>query len=760
MCALASSLTPEDSSTPPRGGEARAPPADPAGWTRAHGVAIAFAVVLAIGIRMLPWSQVFTPLGVRFGPDGDAYYHALRARILVQEHRVVWRDPGLSYPEGADVPWPPLLDLLIAVPSWLAGGSVPSTGTVERVAAVLPVVLAALGVLAATLLAREVLGRRGAVAAGLLLAVVPVHVAYTGVGRPDHHVLEVLLLTALLGVYAAALGRPSRARWPWAVLFGALLTAAFWSWVGSVLFLVLLGVLVLGAHILSWDGAGSRAVRAVGSGAATAALLTAVTFALLGPPAALGRVALGGVSALPVLAAGGVALWCAALAAAERLRPGAGPWRRAAEGVVAAGVVAGALLAVPSLRAAVLHGLRAAGHGGEWGFILETRSLLGGAGGVGERARAVFANFGLLPILAIAGIGELARWWRDPARRPAAVFVAALGLVFVPLAAHMSRFGYYAAVPLAVYGAMGLAAVARAGSRWGVRAGAASALVAALVGMASTIPGTQAATAPSARLEGVVRAVAPLASGMLPAEGALLVRWDAGHHARYYSGRPVVASPFGADIGRDAMADTAAFFLAEDPAAAEEVLSRHGVRWVVIDDPASAALEAFSFAGGATPPVTRAHDEVRGDYIHCEESFDRLVAARLFYEAGSASSVNPAALGAYRLVAEVGARGGRPAARLFEVVKGASVTLRGAKPGGTVVATVTIATPIQQLSWRAAGRASASGEVTLRLPVATGGNGQTLAGPYVASDGERRVAFATTPEQVVGGEHLTVDLAL
>jgi asparagine N-glycosylation enzyme membrane subunit Stt3 len=403
--------------------------------------------------------------------------------------------------------------------------------------------------------------------------------------------------------------------------------------------------------------------------------------------------------------------------------------------------------------------LRAAGHGGEWGFILETRSLFAGSATLGDTLRGLLRNYGLVPLLAIAGIAELWRWFGDPERRDAALFVATLGLVFVPLAAHMNRFGYYAAVPLSLYGAMGLAWLARASFRLGAQAGERIALGAALVGVASTTPGLQRALVPSPRLEGVVQVVAPLGKGRLPGEGTLLVRWDEGHHARYYSGRPVVASPFGADVGRDAMADAAAFFLSQDPAAAETILSRRGVRWVVIDDPASAALEAFSFTGGSNPPVTRAHDPVRGDYIHCEESFDRLVAARLFYEAGSGTPMNPAPLGGYRLVAEVGPRGGPPTTRLFEVVKGAVVRVGGARPSGIVTVDVAVGTQLARFSWRATATADATGVATLLLPFATGPNGATIAGPYVATDGEERAVFPVTEAQVLRGEVLSVALA-
>lgn len=731
----------------------------PATMTRLHWLALACVVGLAVAARLFPWAQVFTPGGVRFVGDGDVYYHALRARVLAQDHRVLWRDPGLSYPEGADVPWPPLFDLLIAFPAWVAGGATPSNEVVERVAAFVPVVLAALGVLAATLLARELLGRRGALVCALVLASVPVHVSYSTIGRPDHHVLEALLFTALLSVYARALGRPERPPWTAALALGVVMTAAFWSWVGSVLYVAILCILVFAARVLTPRDGGTRAVRVVGTGTAVAVLLTGVTFGLLGPAGALGRVSLGSVSALAVLVAAGAALWCAALAAGDRLRPDASLLRRALEAVVAAAVVAGALLVVPSVRAAVTHGLAAAGHGGEWAFILETQPLFAPGASVAHVIGAVFESFGLLPLLAIAGVAELPRWWRAPERRPLAVFVAVLGLVFVALVVHMNRFGYYGAIPLSIFAAMGAAAISRAGSRYGPRVGPVLAAGAVFLVLVSTIPGIRHTANTPARLEGVARAVAPLGDGRVDGDGALLVRWDEGHHARYYSGRPVVASPFGSDIGRGAMADTAAFFLEEDPVAARALMERRGVRWIVIDDLPSTVLEAVAFAGSPNPPVTRVDDRARGAYIHCERSFDRLVAARLYYETGSASAMNPVALGDYRLVGEVGPRGGPATARLFEVVKGALVRLRGSRPGRPVVATATITTTLGQFSWRATAQSDALGVASMRLPFATGRNGTVLASAYVVSDGFDTSALAATDEQVLTGAHLEADLS-
>src|SRR6266542_2216752 len=100
---------------------------------------IAAALVVAAAARLAPWPAVFTREGVRFVVDGDPYYHVLRARVLAQEHRVLWRDPDLNSPFGADVPWPPLFDAMIAAPAWLADGATPSAQVIEVVGALLPV---------------------------------------------------------------------------------------------------------------------------------------------------------------------------------------------------------------------------------------------------------------------------------------------------------------------------------------------------------------------------------------------------------------------------------------------------------------------------------------------------------------------------------------------------------------------------------------------------------------------------------------------
>ena len=103
---------------------------------------LGFAAVLAIGaaVRLAPWERSFGPNGVYFAGDGDSYYHALRAERLARDWpRVPWVDSGMDYPYGAEIPWPPLFDQVIATAAVATG---PATQEhVGAVAAVVPVIL-------------------------------------------------------------------------------------------------------------------------------------------------------------------------------------------------------------------------------------------------------------------------------------------------------------------------------------------------------------------------------------------------------------------------------------------------------------------------------------------------------------------------------------------------------------------------------------------------------------------------------------------
>ncbi len=723
---------------------------------------LALVLAVASGVRLLPAAQVFTSEGVRLLADGDPYYHVLRAQALVAEGRIAWRDPGLNHPLGADVPWPPLFDAMLSSAGWIASMGRPTAAIVESASAVVPVVLGVLGVLVGWLFARQLIGDRWALLAGLFLAVSPTHVNYSIVGRPDQHVLEALLLTAMLLTYLAGTrARSRRAALAAATALGVLLCSSFWTWLGSALHVAVLCALVAVEQVIPAKGGDDarRSARLVGMGTGTGALLMAATVQFLGPAGALARVSLGGVSAFPVILMTGAAAWCALLG---RLAPreDAGWRRRGAALLVATLAVSAAILLLsPGTRAAVSRALLAAGRGNSWyASIAEFRPMFFApfATFQGQAAEAL-ARYGFLPVLACVGVSQL--WTPDARRRSRAVVLGTIGAIFALLVAYMSRFAYYAALPLAAFGALGVAAVARAAGRFGKVWAAGLAGVVAVAAVAPTVSGLSSPVWRSPRFIAMARALAPFRDGALAAQGALLARWDAGHHARYVSGRPVIASPFGTEGGEGAMEAMAEFFLADDPAAAGEVLAHRGVRWLVIEDPANAVLDSVALTRKQPSPVTVIGDRFRGFMIHCDESYDRLVAVRLYYETGAATKRNPAALGGFRLVNEEGPRGGPPIVRLFEVVAGVLVKVRGAGSGRTVLARADVTTPLGTLPWTAEAVADATGSADLRLPYATGSNGAVRVSPYVVSDGVGTAVFVAREDQVQRGERVDVRVA-
>ncbi len=728
--------------------------------TRGHA-AIAAALALAAAVRLLPFTAVFTPAGIRFLADGDPYYHVLRAREIAIRHRVVWNDPGLNYPFGADVPWPPLFDAMIAAPAWVAGWGAPQPATVDTIAAFVPVVIGVVLVLVTSLLARELAGTAAGVVAAFLSALLPASVEYGLVGRPDQHVLEALLLTTMVLVYARALRSDGDdTRWKASGLLGVLICAAFWNWLGSSFTVGILCALVAVAHVF---GAGGRAaVRTVGIACAVAAALYASTVLAFGPPGALGRIALGGISAFPVVVTGGAAAWCGLLALASRGRASTSAGRRTVEVVVAAIAVATFLLAAGLVEDAVIRGWTAASRANSWyKSIREFRPLLFQSYVTyREQIRAALMIFGLLPALAAFGTpGVVSSWRREPSRRPALAILATFGICLALLSAYMLRFGYYAAAPLAVFAAIGVLrvrdAVARLGRRASLAVATGAALVAVAPGIAVALPRAWAAP----KCEMLARIFEPFRTGRMPREGAVLARWDWGHHIRFFAGLPIVASPFGTEGGAGAMEDLATFFLADDEAAAHRLLTRRGVRWVLVEDPATTVADSLARSERKPPPITIVRDPLRGFIFHCEEPYDRLVPVRLYYDAGASTAKNPSALGGFRLVADIGPPGGPPVMRLFEVVAGATIQVLGAHPGGTVVASTSIATQLGTFVWTARTTARDNGEALVTLPYATGPNGGAIAAPFTFTDGNAFGTLVTTEEQIKLGARIRLDLS-
>ena len=717
------------------------------------------ALVLAAILRLMAWPAVFAGEGIYFLADGDTYYHVLRARQLAIDHQLPWCDPGLNHPFGAKVLWPPLFDILIAAAAWLVSGGTPSVRTVEICAAVLPALLGIAGVAAGAWLAVELIGRRGAILVAFLLAVLPNHVLYSAIGRSDHHVLESLLLSLLLIVFLGGLKAKAEAGllWRYPLGLGVVMAASLWTWVGSSFHLVVLCLMLAAVCLLpgQQDDSDLRGIKVVGAGSAFASLILAVATYLLGPADALRQVSLQGISLFHVLMTAAVALWGLLLLLARRLPVAAGGLPRRLIEIAGATLVTVAIfwLASAELREAVQRGLLALTRGNEWyRFIREFYPLIFSPSiPLADELKLIWAHWGLLPLLVAFGVVELvADRWPLREERLRLLVLTVFGAVFTALLIYMMRFAYYSVVPLAIFAALGVMRLARTGAARLPESAAAALLVAAAV--APCLPQLLPSAYSSARAQQLDYVLSPIGEGLLSREGGILAPWDSGHHARYYAGLPVVASPFGTDGGEGAMEDTAAFFLATDEQVAEQLLNRRRIRYVLMEyHPGNAVAEAVAILKPAVPPIQVLGDRYQGYTLQLGAGFNRLIMARLYLELGMATPAHEAALGGFRLVSEVGPRGGIPAWRLFEVVTGARVRVTGARPGAKVTARSQLTTPLGTLPWEASAVADPDGAVGLRLPYATDLPGRVTAAPYLVGDGVRTARLAVPNRAVEDG---------
>lgn len=727
-------------------------------------------LLAAVSIRILPWREVFAPDRIRFLADSDPHYHVLRAKRIVEHFpSIPWRDPAMNYPEGADILWPPLFDLLIAVPGWMLGGQ---PATVERVAAVLPVVLAVVSLVIVVALGRALLGAREGLIAMAVIVFLPAGVEYTVLGRPDQHALEMVTsgwvsLAFIWSWRNARLDRGRRLGSALALGFG--ITTAFWTWQGSGLYLLLLAGFVGSWHVVrGGDEGGCSPAAALALGSAAGVFLLAVSL-LLVAPGALGVMRLAGVTGFHAMLVALTGAFSALLWAASRRRGSRGLLRRWAEVALASAFpIAITWLTVPGFSDGVWSGLTALAASNPWyATIDEFRPLLV-RGGLGPNLQRLVGHFGLaLVCLPLCAVAFARRWQREPDARGSLAFLAYWAVVLVILMLARVRFHLYALVPVALCVGLALEELARwvrgrLGDASPTLAGVIPVVgVAVIVAPAVPLLAFGQATegrfvAQSAPVLRWLRAVPP--SG--PRREAVMASWNLGHAIQYFAGKPVVVTPFGTDGGAGAMEAAAAFYLAPSAAAAERALEHRRIGFVLVSNPASdvrllSAFAAEPGAGSADPGVPR------GERLATPDAYWQLPVSRLHFRDGSGSpQVGLPALGRYRLLFETPpARPRESPLKLFGFVPGAVVVIDHARPQGLVTAETQILTNAgRAFRWATTGHADGGGQARLRIPYATGYNGATRTGALAVTDGVGVAEVTVTEAQVVDGLTLAVDL--
>lgn len=523
---------------------------------------IAAAVALAAALSAAGWARLAEAprvlgQGELVPMDGDSAYHLRRILWAVERFPALPTvDRFMNWPDGAPCPWADGFDLLGAALARAAGG-VGSRPRAELAGALLPVILGLLVVWATMDLAR--LGaRRGpaartrasgvALAAGLLVALLPQAVASSRFGRPDHHVAEALSMLLLAGW---SLREPSTRRGG-ALRFEAAgaAAAAFacWTFTGGPLYVALAAGLLALRAVRSARPAllGSGAPGLLAGGAAAALLAVpalrqhgrALSFQL---PSLLQP-------ALVAVAAGAVAL---AVAAARRLPRSGAAARVAALAVgVAASATALALL-WPAAARELAEGLR--------GWLLrrdpwlatidEFQPLFGQGRGPVAALDYFFGAPGIAaPALLAGGAAWAARRTGERGVRLATLSAALFGLTLL-----QSRFGRVFAPFLAVAAALsleGLAAVAVRALRRPRALRLLAPITAAAALLALADPRLRAMLRPGAErpLSAEVAAALELRHGPGDSPGdapGVLAPWSFGHTVSYLADRPVVVNGFG-----------------------------------------------------------------------------------------------------------------------------------------------------------------------------------------------------------------------
>jgi asparagine N-glycosylation enzyme membrane subunit Stt3 len=238
---------------------------------RLIGLAAAVTALLGVAVRSIGWRDCFRESGVvPYGVDGS--YHLWRAENLAASFPALpLHDPYVSFPQGAVIPWPPGLDLVIALPGLLGLGG----GAMAAWGALLMPLLGGLAVYLLYRLGRAVFDPLTGLAAALFLAFMPGAVLDTFLGRIDHHALVAPVTLGIFLSFLACIRSDSGDRkLAWGVLCGLLAAAAVFCWpVSPPLFFLPVPLTLI---LLRWTKERGRA-RA----AAAPCLVSAFVFVLL-----------------------------------------------------------------------------------------------------------------------------------------------------------------------------------------------------------------------------------------------------------------------------------------------------------------------------------------------------------------------------------------------------------------------------------------------------------------------------------------------
>lgn len=233
---------------------------------------------LVLGQAMLALTGIVPVLDGSLA-DSDAYMRL--ARVLQLHDGGAWfdpREPRINPPEGHVQHWTRVLDALLLAGAWLLQPFLGFEQALHVWGVLISPALLALALGAIAWAAAPALDRDTRLLACLVLLLQPSVLAYTSVGRPDHHSLLLLLAIVLIGLTARLASAPQDRRSAW--LAGAIAALGVWVSPEAMTF-VAVSLAALGLFWLGGTPGMARANRAYLL--ATAALLAVALLIERGP---------------------------------------------------------------------------------------------------------------------------------------------------------------------------------------------------------------------------------------------------------------------------------------------------------------------------------------------------------------------------------------------------------------------------------------------------------------------------------------------
>jgi hypothetical protein len=553
--------------------------------------------------------------------DSDAYMRL--ARVLHLHDGGAWfdpREPRINPPEGHVQHWTRPLDALLLAGAWLLQPLFGFERALHLWGVLVSPVLLALAVGALAWAAAPALDRDSRLLACLVLLTQPTVLAYTSVGRPDHHSILLLLALVLIGLTARLAATPQDRRA--AHLAGAVAALSIWVSPEALTF-VAVSLATLGLFWLLGTPGLVRAHRAYLTSAAVVLALALVIergsdglFAAESDRLSILHVALFALIAAFWTVAGRAERAMDLPGASERRDldaaafqsspPAASVIRRLLLALIGvASIAAAMLLFFPDLRYGPLGTVDPLYARIRLHNIVEIQPLLPAdwlsSGRLGEILGRVIKVIGIalfavpfLGFLLFRSTGSAWRFWAT---------VAVALLAFLPLAFYQVRWASYTEAFLVWPYA---AAVAWALSRLTRTAGRSGVLLRPLVILAALFwPLLLAAALPQQEIESAGRAcpvdrVAAVLNRAAPAPRTLLAYADYGSELLYRTPHRVLSIPN--HRPQPGFAATWRILTATEEAPARAELTRFGVDWILLC-PSATERALFAVPGEARPTL-------------------------------------------------------------------------------------------------------------------------------------------------------------